>query len=241
RDLLLALANGQTLDTGPVDYSAPTDDRPFFFHMARPSAWLLQRGGESSPASGAVVLLASLLLTVSVLTAAYIALPLLWARVRLVRGDAGLLAFFGAIGTGFMLIEVSMLQRLIVFLGHPVYSLSVILFVLLLAGGVGSYVSTRIADARLRSGGVQVLTALTGALVIAGLLMGPLIAAFSDAETPVRIALAGGLIAVMGVLMGMAFPLGMRLAMASRRELAPWLWGVNGATSVFASVLAVVI
>src|SRR4026208_380055 len=98
-----------------------------------------------------------------------------------------------------------------------------------------------VADARLRSGGVQVLTALTGTLVIAGLLMVPLIAAFSDAETPVRIALAGGLIAVMGVLMGMAFPLGMRLAMASRRELAPWLWGVNGATSVFASVLAVVI
>jgi len=241
RDLLLALARGETLDTGPVDYSAPTDDRPFFFHMARPSAWLLQRGGESSPASGAVVLLASLLLTVTVLTAACIALPLLWSRVRLARGDAGLLAFFGAIGTGFMLIEVSMLQRLIVFLGHPVYSLSVILFVLLLAGGIGSYLSTRIADPRLRAAGVQVLAALTGTLVVAGLLMGPLIAAFSDAETPVRIVLAGSLIAVMGVLMGMAFPLGMRLAMATRRELAPWLWGVNGATSVFASVLAVVI
>ena len=241
RDLLLALASGRAIDTGAVDYSAPTDDRPFFFHMARPSAWLMMRGAESSPASGAVVLLASLLLTVIVLTAACIALPLVWSRERLVRADTSLLAFFGAIGTGFMLIEVSMLQRLIVFLGHPVYSLSVILFVLLLAGGLGSYLSTRIADSRLRPAGVRVLGGLAAVLVAVGLAMVPLITSFSDAETPVRITIAAALLAAMGVLMGMAFPLGMRVAMASRRELAPWLWGVNGATSVLASVLAVVI
>ena len=57
----------------------------------------------------------------------------------------------------------------------------------------------------------------------------------------VRIAASAALLAVMGAFMGMAFPLGMRLAMASRAELGPWLWGVNGATSVLASVLAVVI
>jgi hypothetical protein len=62
-----------------------------------------------------------------------------------------------------------------------------------------------------------------------------------DAETPVRIAVAAALLSVMGVLMGTAFPLGMRLAMASRRDLTAWLWGINGATSVLASVLAVVI
>src|SRR5439155_16416018 len=69
----------------------------------------------------------------------------------------------------------------------------------------------------------------------------PLITFFSDGETPVRVAVSGALLAVMGVFMGMAFPMGMRLAMASRRELGPWLWGVNGAMSVLASVLAVVI
>jgi len=56
-----------------------------------------------------------------------------------------------------------------------------------------------------------------------------------------RIAVSGALLAAMGVFMGMAFPMGMRLAMASHRELGPWLWGINGAMSVFASVLAVVI
>ena len=244
-DLLRALASGRGMEeeiaSGPVDYSAPTDNKPFFFHMARTSDWLLMRGGEASPATGAILVLSGLLLTVAALTFACIVLPLRLSRIRLARGDAGLLLFFGAIGTGFMLIEISMMQRLIVFLGHPIYSLSVILFVLLLAGGLGSYLSVRIADARLRVAGLRVLAALMIVLVAAGAATVPLITAFSDAETPVRIAVSGALLAAMGVLMGMAFPLGMRVAMLSRGELAPWLWGVNGATSVLASVLAVVI
>jgi hypothetical protein len=243
--LLLALATGRGMEeelaSAGVNYDAPTDDQPFFFHMARPSAWLLMRGGETSPVSGAAVVLATVLLTVGALTLACIVLPLVFSPVKLQRSDAALLGFFAAIGTGFMLIEVSMLQRLIVFLGHPIYSLSVILFVLLLAGGLGSYLSTRVADDRLRDGGIQVLGVLTAALVLTGLVTVPLVTVFADAETPVRIAVSAALLGVMGVFMGMAFPLGMRLAMGLRRELAPWLWGVNGATSVLASVLAVVI
>lgn len=241
---LLALATGRGLEevlAGPVNYEAPSDDEPFFFHMTRPSAWLLMRGGHESPASGAAVVLTLLLLTVAALTLACIVLPLVFARIKLGRSDTSLLAFFAAIGTGFMLIEISMLQRLIVFLGHPTYSLSVILFVLLLAGGLGSYLSTRIPDDRLRADGVKILAVLIAVLVITGFLTVPAIASFGDAETPVRIAVSGALLAVMGVFMGIAFPLGMRLAMASRPGLGPWLWGVNGATSVLASVLAVVI
>jgi hypothetical protein len=243
--LYSSLAAGRGLEDFPaarvINYNAPTDDQPFFFHMIRPSAWLLMRGAESSPASGAAVLLMKLLLTVAALTLTCIVLPLVLARIKLTRGDAALLGFFAAIGTGFMLIEVSMLQRLIVFLGHPIYSLSVILFVLLLAGGLGSYLSTRFSDHRLRAAGVQVLLVLTAVLATAGLVTVPLITFFGDAETPVRIAVSGLLLAAMGVFMGMAFPMGMRLAMASHRELGPWLWGINGAMSVFASVLAVVI
>ena len=239
--LFSSLAAGRGLEDFPaarvINYNAPTDDQPFFFHVARPSAWLLMRGAESSPAK----VLMTLLLTVAALTLICIVLPLVLGRIKLARSDTALLAYFAAIGTGFMLIEVSMLQRLIVFLGHPVYSLSVILFVLLLAGGLGSYLSTRFSDHRLRAAGVQVLLVLTAVLAAAGLVTVPLIAFFGDAETPVRIAVSGALLAAMGVFMGMAFPMGMRLAMASHRELGPWLWGINGAMSVFASVLAVVI
>jgi len=243
--LLLALATGrgmeEELSSGRINYDAPTDDQPFFFHMARPSAWLLMRGGESSPVSGAAVVLTAVLLTVAALTLACIVLPLVFSPVKLQRSDTALLGFFAAIGTGFMLIEVSMLQRLIVFLGHPIYSLSVILFVLLLTGGLGSYLSTRIADDHLRDSGTRGLGILTALLVLAGFVTVPLVTIFADAETSVRIAVSAVLLGVMGVFMGIAFPLGMRLAVALRRELAPWLWGVNGATSVLASVLAVVI
>jgi hypothetical protein len=242
--LLLTLASGRGVEhTAPadIDYDAPTDNKPFFFHMARPSAWLLMRGGESSPISAAAVVLTAVLITAAVLALACIVLPLIFARTRLARGDGALLAFFVAIGAGFMLIEVSMLQRLILFLGHPIYSLSVILFVLLLAGGLGSYLSARIADHQLRSSGVRILAGLIAVLVVTGLATVPLVVGFADAQTPVRIAISAALLSVMGILMGMAFPLGMRKAAAARPELTPWLWGVNGAMSVLASVLAIVI
>ncbi len=242
--LLLALATGrdtEAVTASGLNYDASTDNQPFFFYMSRPSVWLRLLGDIDSPLSGVTAVLAALLFTVSGLTLAFVVLPLLLARTRLARGDAALLSYFAAIGTGFMLIEVSMLQRLIIFLGHPIYSLTVILFVLLLAGGAGSYLSGRIADDRLRSRGLRVLAALAAVLVVAGLVTLPLVEAFSTAETPVRIAACAALLAVMGLFLGMAFPIGMRIATGSRPELAPWLWGVNGAMSVLASVLAVVI
>ena len=85
------------------------------------------------------------------------------------------------------------------------------------------------------------LAILTAVLVAAGVATPLLVTAFQASETPVRIVVSGVLLALMGLFMGMAFPLGMRLAMASRPQLAPLLWGVNGATSVLASILAVVI
>lgn len=242
--LLLALATGkdpEAVIASGLNYDPPTDDQPFFFYMTRPSDWLRLLGGDASPISGAAAVLALLLFTVTALTLVCIVLPLLLARIRPARGDGALLGYFAAIGAGFMLIEVSMLQRLIVFLGHPIYSLTVILFVLLLAGGLGSYLSGRIADDRLRARGLQLLAALAAVLFLAGLVIPLLVASFSTAETPLRIAVSATLLAVMGLFLGTAFPIGMRLATGSRPELAPWLWGVNGATSVLASVLAVVI
>lgn len=242
--LLRALATGdqpQLVEASGLNYEAPTDDQPFFFYMARASDWLRLGGGGRSPVSAAAVVLALLLFTVTVLTLVCIALPLWLARVRLARDDGALLGYFAAIGMGFMLIEVSMLQRLIVFLGHPVYSLTVILFVLLLSGGLGSYASGRIGDARLARSGLRVLGVLAAALALAGGLVQPLVTSLAAAGTPLRIGASAALLAPMGFFLGMAFPLGMRLATRVRPALAPWLWGVNGATSVLASVLAVVI
>jgi len=241
--LLLALATGRgmedELSRGAMNYAAPTDDQPFFFNLQRLASWKLARQNllNWQPA----LLVVDLLVGVSVLALLCIALPLAFARTAFARADLPFLAFFAAIGAGFMLVEISMLQRLIIFLGHPIYSLSVILFTLLLASGAGSRLSARVANDRMRTAGAGLLALLTAVLAAAGLAGAPLMAAFQSFETPVRIAVSAGLLAAMGIFMGMAFPLGMRLAMAARPQLAPWLWAVNGAVSVVASVLAVAI
>jgi len=243
--LLLALAAGRGMEDvlalGATNYDAPTDNQPFFFNMLRVGNWLFARETGGTTGEQSVMLLMDLLFGVLGLTLLCIALPLAFARIALARVDAALLCFFAAIGAGFMLIEISMLQRLIIFLGHPIYSLSVILFVLLLAGGIGSRLSARVPDDRIRGSGIRLLALLTAVLAAAGLATAALVTGFQASETPVRIAVSAALLAVMGIFMGMAFPLGMRLAMGSRPQLAPWFWGVNGAMSVLASVLAVVI
>jgi len=204
--------------------------------MERFSTRTLLRGDQHP-----VGILMGLLIGVTALFAASVVAPLAIARIALARTDRALLVYFAAIGAGFMLIEVAMLQRLIVFLGHPAYSLSVILFVLLLATGAGARLSARLRDERLREQGLRVLLVTGVVLAAAVVLTSPLVSALKAAETPVRIAASAALLTVMGVLMGTAFPLGLRLAVASRPALAPWLWGINGATSVLGSVLAVVV
>jgi hypothetical protein len=223
-------------DAFPVDISAPTDDRPFFFQtvrmgdMFRAETW--SRGGQER--AKAFVVLGVLLATVVGLTASCLLLPLLLTTEKgLLRGQAPLFTFFAAIGLGFMFVEVSQMQRLSLFLGHPSYSLSVVLFSLLLSCGIGSFLTP------VRRG-AQVLALLAAVVAIAGALTPAVIRLCEAGETPLRLVVAALLLVPCGLLMGMAFPLGMRLA-EGRAELTPWLWGINGAASVCASVLAVAV
>jgi hypothetical protein len=140
-----------------------------------------------------------------------------------------------------MLVEVSQLQRLMIFLGHPTYSLSTVLFTLLLSSGMGSYStgSSHHADSKLWP--TARLLGLLVALALFGLLTPHAVAAFASSSTPARIVVAAGILFPLGFLMGMAFPLGMKAASARSDALTPWLWGLNGATSVMASVVAFLI
>src|SRR5262249_60928464 len=110
-----------------------------------------------------------------------------------------------------------------------------------LPAGAACYLSSRILGQDVQRRGLQLLAAAAAVLAAAGVIIPQLIASLAAAETPVRIAACAALLGVMGVFLGTLFPIGMRLATASRPQLAPWLWGVDGATSALASVLAVVI
>jgi spermidine synthase len=232
----VAQVEGQLIDCSP-----PTDDRPFFFNMIPLRKALGKPGWGTDPYLRVYKTLISLLVIVVVLTGLCLILPLLLkSRRATLAGAVPLLIFFGAIGFGFMLVEVSQLQRLIIFLGHPTYSLTVVLFTLLLASGLGSF-ATQVAGDNLKTRGVAALLILEIVLVLFGLTVPDLVAHFQAATTATRIAIAGAALAPIGFFMGMPFPLGMRLAFGRSEGLTAWLWGVNGATSVLASVFAVVI
>ena len=251
-DTFASIASGAGMSEAvakhPLNISAPTDDTPFFFHMLRlrdvfnTARWHDQ--GIVRFNMTAVGVLGVLMLTVTLLTAACIAVPLLVAKPsRLAdtrRGIKSHLVYFAAIGFGFMLIEISQVQRLAIFLGHPVYSLSVVLFSLLLASGLGSLSTGRLAGG-LHRRRLVLLGLLIATLVTFGALTPIVIRQFEAASTSIRIAVSVAILLPIGFFMGMAFPIGMRRALTEAPSIAPWLWGINGAASVCASVLVVII
>ena len=229
----------------PINIAPPTDDSPFFFHMLRFGDIFdseKQLFGEVSYNMQAVAILGFLLALVSGLTFVFVILPLLLTTRRgALRGAGAPLIYFATIGMGFMLVEISQMQRLVIFLGHPTYSLAVVLFTLLLSSGLGSFTTGQIAPGNLARAGALRLGGLLAMLACFGALTPLIITMFESANTIQRIAVAIAIIFPLGFFMGMAFPLGMKMAGQRAVELGPWLWGVNGAMSVCASVLAVAI
>lgn len=221
----------------PQNIAPPTDDSPFFFHLNRIRDIFSKGFSEARVES----FLVALFVFVSLLSVACILLPIrLKSEPQVTPDKHWFTLYFAGIGLGFMLIEMAFLQWLVVLLGHPTYSLSVVLFSLLLAGGIGSYLSSRFdpgagSPGYLWAGGFSLLLLATGLAVphIAGIQAG--------AELLPRILTAMALIVPLGVFMGTAFPRGMTLCQSRCAHLASWLWGINGATSVTGSVLAVII
>lgn len=230
----------------PINIAPPTDDNPFFFHMLRltdifRSQWVKQRFSMDWNTT-AVTVLGTLIIIVVSCSALFIIFPLfLKSRARLNRRVAPFVCFFASIGMGFMLVEISQMQRFNIFLGHPTYSLSVVLFTLLISCGLGSWLTRKLdVNGSLRPS-LKVLLLLIFVLVIFGILTPYAISASRSAPTPQRILTVVGILFPLGIFMGMAFPLGMRAAASRFPDATPWFWGVNGATSVCGSVFSVAI
>jgi spermidine synthase len=233
------------------DLSAPTDARPFFFNMLRPSTWfsppeavdeldLAFLGNLHATQTLVFATLASLLLTLVA-----IAVPLFLRRAPLrgyARGELfAACGYFGLIGLGFMFVEMGLLSRLNVFLGHPTLALAVLLGGLILFTGLGSLASARVPiDRPAVARRFPLLPA--ACIVLAGAAVDPVMSSLSGAGTALRIFVAIALVAVPALGMGLGFPLGLRLVERIREPsqppLGPWMWGINGACGVVASGLA---
>lgn len=229
----------------PVDVSPPSDERPFFFYSLRLRdlpRWIgaakLEQGVMQNNVRAVFVLFA-LLVIVLVLSLAFLVWPL--RRRGTPGGDTapsgpppGALAYFAAIGLGFILVEIPLIQRLILYLGHPLYALSVVLAGLLIGAGAGSLLSSRLSIARARRG----LLVLLALVALAAWLAPAAFGATLGLATGARIALALLGLFVLGLFLGIPFPLGVRLLGDAGARWIPWMWAVNGAFSVLATVLA---
>jgi hypothetical protein len=224
------------------DVTPTTDNRPFFFHTTKIKDQFHTAFGRSMLFGNGL----SALMTLMAISASFVALfvvgPLLLSAGE-VRGThwPKWLAYFGMLGAGFMLIEVALLQRFVLLLGHPVYSLTVTLFSMLLGTGVGSLMSRRIGDSRLVPTAQVVLLGIAAVALLGIVALPPFIRSTISASHAVRIALTVLLITPAGVLMGMPLPTGIRLMTATHSAVVPWAWGMNGALSVIGATLAVFI
>ena len=163
-------ANQAFFDSLPENIAASTDDNPFFFYTSRFSDFVSTQSWDIMSNNVAIGITGLLIIVALCACGYYIVLPFLRLARRMPMATlTPPVAYFSAIGMGFMLIEISQMQRLMVFLGHPVYGLSVVLFTILLFSGIGS--ATVGADTSSRSRvTVFRIAALLTTLVVAGLL-----------------------------------------------------------------------
>ncbi len=222
------------------DVAPTTDNRPFFFHTTKIKDQFQTAFGRSMLFGNGLSALMTLMAISATFVTLFVVGPLLVSGSEL-RGSRWplWLAYFGMLGAGFMLIEVALLQRFVLLLGHPVYSLTVTLFSVLLGTGIGSLISRRVSDASLPRTLQLVLLGIVGVALLAIFALPPIIRFSISASHAMRIALTVCLITPAGVLMGMPLPGGIRLMTANHSALVPWAWGMNGALSVIGATLAV--
>lgn len=230
----------------PIDISPPTDDRPFFFHMLRPRDFnrkdLMQ--GSLNFGENAVNVLVKCLFVVFNLNVVFVFAPLLTFRSASLRREKSkfrYLLFFGCLGLAFMLIEIPTIQRFTLFLGHPVYSMSVGLFALLFFSGIGSLCTDVFALRDSRKALLWILTMIAAILILYIYALPPVFHNLIWLPTHLRVMISIALLCPLGLLMGMPFPLGLKLLNCRVNDLVPWCWAINGAASVLASVLAVAV
>lgn len=228
----------------PYDVRPASDDHPFFGHFfkwSQAGEILANLGHTWQPFGGAGYFVILALLAVAVVSStALILLPVVLARKTgggaaqsQTKTSLALPAYFALIGFAYLLVEMPLIQRFILFLGHPTYAMAAVLFSLLLFSGLGSRWSHTMP---LKT----VLAALALLLLVTPLLLDPVFRLALGLSLPLRLALTLLFLAPAGFLMGVPFPAGLRhfLQEQAPSSRLPWIWSINGAASVIAAVLA---
>lgn len=225
----------------PFNVRPSSDDSPFFFHYEKwqdalhvmsditGHNWI--RGNWPS------LTLFSLSIFSIAAVSSFIFLPLLAHRhTRSISRFPAWAIYFAGLGLSFIFVEIALMQRFALLLGHPSRSLAVVLGTLLISAGIGSFLSNRVGTY------LPIGLATLSVLILGAALIYPLIGIWALAlSLPLRVAMVIALIAPLGVLMGMPFPIGIAIVARAGPESVPWMWGINGGTTVLGSLLAIIV
>ena len=226
----------------PFRISPTTDDRPYFSQFLK---WRYLPALRAQFGQGRIpflelgtITVALTWLQIAVIAVVLILLPL----VRLARSSSGrarTLSYFGSLAVGFMFVELIMIQRFTLYLGHPVRAVAFVFAVLLICSGLGSIASARLHP-RARD-----LHAIAGRVVIGLIalvvLLKPLLDLTIGLPMPLRLVAGTAVLGPVAFLMGFPFPLGLRVLDSASKSLVPWAWAVNGCLSVASAPAAVLL
>ena len=236
----VAFWNDYQYDVSPVG-----DDRPFFFYTVQPrDLWNFVRNANQQSAdykiNRAVPLLFGLMGLSIVVTGLILVLPrlVLGSRLPKQKNVVKFLWYFLCLGAGYILVQVALIQKFVLLLGHPTYALTVIVFSMLVASGAGSYLSGRVVaddDTRL----MYILTAVALLVGILAFVSTPLVTAAAGWPLPAKLILTTLAVAPAALLMGMPFPSGLRRLERRHAPSVRWAWSLNAAASVLGSASAI--
>lgn len=228
----------------PYDIRPPTDDQPFFFFSDKwEKTFKALFMGEKSllntlPRPHALILLS--LSEMSLLILLFILFPLIklrkvWGKVA---GKGFIIIYFACLGLSYIFVEIVLMQKFILFLGYPTYSISIVLASMLASSGLGSFFARRWEGESLRA-----LRRIIPLLVLLLILystsfLSRLLGLFLDQALTLRVLITVGFVFLLAFFMGMPFPLGISFLRTKEERLVPWTWAINGFTSVLASVLS---
>src|SRR4030067_2475582 len=227
------------------DITPVTDDRPFFFDFFKwdkikevyksvGEKWqIFIDGGYLLPIIFIQALAAS---------AVFIFLPLFIKQGRMFltqkKKTIKYLGYFFFIGIAFMFVEIRLMQKLILFLDHPVYAVTAVLFSILVFSGIGSFISQFYVSSK---SVYKIITSIAVVLIIITTALSSVINLFLGQSLIVRGIITLAALCPIALLMGMPFPIGMRMLGEKEKEIIPWAWCVNGAASVISSILAIIV
>lgn len=228
------IENNDRMIDYPFNISPPVDDKPFFFYYGK-----FKDLFSKNPADSGAKILRKLFIMTLFFGIIFLLVPVFYKNRRegLKKISISIMIYFTSIGMGFMLLEISFMQRFGIFLGHPIYGLTVVLFSLLTACGVGSYL-TKYLNSK-----VKIILPFMASIITVFIIVN-LLPIVMEMATPnsmqVKILISLVVLILIGVPIGMPFPIGIKMAGNNNAPLIVY-WGVNGFASVVGSVLAAIL